>query len=186
MDMVNDRKTTAANAPEEIRRAKNLHIKLMNKRRQNPHLGKDDLDDVSSGDSAGEGEDGFEMPQPRGMNDYNTSPPAVPVVQATNSSPDRERQRIVRATDPNSSSSDHHYDQSAPSPLLLQIMKFWDQHHQQVEAPYQQQLLEQLRILQEQNQQIITLLTEKKNTTSNNSSANAKKRARENEDHSDA
>jgi hypothetical protein len=167
MDMVNDRKTTAANAPEEIRRAKALHVKLMNKRRQNPHLGKDvDMDDVSS-ESGVDGEDGYDM-QGR-LTEYGSAP-AVPVQTVQPSSPNHEREprRIVRQSE---SSNNDHYE---PSPILIQMMKFWEQHHQQVQVPYQQQLLEQLRIVQSQNQQIIDLLSQKR--------PNNKKRSRENEE----
>lgn len=179
MDMVNDRKTTAANAPEEVRRSKALHVKIMNKRRQNPHLGKDtqdDIDDDSSVSTANDEEYGHELQQR--VSEY-TSTPSIPVSSAERNSDSRGRLPPAKFHSAPLFRGDTETSQTPldpTNPLVIQVVKVLQQHHQQFDLPFQQQLLEQLNIIQQQNQQILEALNNQQKATS------SKKRAREGDD----
>ena len=173
MDMVNDRKTTAANAPEEIRRAKTLHVKMLNKRRQNPHLGKDDMDDDSSVDSAEE----YGDIHPR-VDDYPNNPSAVPVDRQRSSIPPPAGIVTQKFPAPFRNENSNEHIEPTTNPLMVQMAKVMDQHHQQYVIPFQQQLLDQLQLIQRQNQEILELLNQKGTTQVGNS----KKRPREGDD----
>jgi hypothetical protein len=180
MDMVNDRKTTAANAPEEVRRAKALHVKIMNKRRQNPHLGKepnDDLDDDSSV-SSHEEEYGHELQQR--VSEYAAAP-SIPV-SSVDVNVNRDRNRVSVKFPQASTPTIYREAETiqAPleptNPLIIQVVKVLQQHHQQFDLPFQQQLLDQLQIIQRQNQDILEALNHQ------HKAGGSKKRAREGED----
>jgi hypothetical protein len=191
MDMVNDRKTTAANAPDEVRRAKALHVKIMNKRRQNPHLGKeitDDMDDVSSDESGAEGDEGPSGYLQHHPNEFSTSPAGVPVQPSNSGSSSgmdagrdpqlqQQQQQSLRSTPHKVRMFDAGDHLEPTNPLMIQMVKLLEQNRQQFTVPFQQQLMEQLSILQRQNAEILDLLKHQKGGH-NNQDNKGKKRAR--------
>lgn len=149
MEMVNDKKATLANVPEEIRRAKNIHIKIMNRRKRLAALGKTDLEDPDDDDSStGSGLD----------ENYDTGVVAAISDQVGMGSASKEstglRTRAAGVPIGGGGAEGPVVDDFVLEKIYSQVMRFMEQQQHQY-VYFQQQIMSHLEKLHQQQQQLL-------------------------------
>jgi len=147
MEMVNDKKATLANVPEEIRRAKTIHIKIMNRRKRLAALGKTDLGEEADEDESSTGsgmEDNYDQGLTASGGDAVLGGLSAQKLDSIRS----------RAAGLPISGEGNAVDDYVLEKIYSQVMRFMEQQQHQY-VYFQQQIMSHLEKLHQQQQQLL-------------------------------
>jgi len=146
MEMVNDKKATLANVPDEIRRAKTIHIKIMNRRKRLAALGKTDLEDPDDDESSTGSMDDA---------NYEQSMATVAAEQVLGTIPAQKPESFrARVAGLPVAGEAGVVDDYVLEKIYSQVMRFMEQQQHQY-VYFQQQIMSHLEKLHQQQQQLL-------------------------------